>query len=41
MGEIRVNLTNFVTIGLIAFAFIFIANRALAFAGAGAATTQA
>lgn len=29
MGEIRVNLTNFITIGLLAFVFTFIANKAL------------
>lgn len=27
MGEIRVNLTNFITIGLLAFVFLFIVNR--------------
>lgn len=30
MGEIRVNLTNFITIGLIAVAFTFITNKGMA-----------
>lgn len=33
MGEIRINLTNFLTIGLIAFVFIYVATKALAVAG--------
>ena len=27
MGELRINLTNFVTVGLMAFVFLFIARR--------------
>lgn len=30
MGDIRINLGNFVSVGLIAFVFIFAVNRALA-----------
>lgn len=30
MGEIRVNLTNFITIGLMAFAFMFVAQKGMA-----------
>lgn len=30
MGEVRINLTNFITIGLMAFAFAFIAQRGIA-----------
>lgn len=33
MGEIRINLTNFITIGLIAFAGIYAINKALTVAG--------
>lgn len=36
MGEVRVSLTNFIAIGLMAFVFIFLANRALGAAGFGA-----
>lgn len=35
MGELRINLTNFITVGLLAFLFVFVANKALAFAGFG------
>jgi len=31
-GEIRVNLTNFITIGLMAFLFVYLAQKALGFA---------
>jgi len=31
MGEIRVNLTNFITIGLMAFVFVYLANKLVAF----------
>lgn len=27
MGELRINLTNFITIGLLAFVFLFIVNK--------------
>lgn len=27
MGELRINLTNFITVGLMAFVFIFIVRR--------------
>lgn len=33
MGDIRVNLTNIVTVGLIAYAGLFIINRAVTYAG--------
>jgi len=33
MGELRINLTNFITVGLLAFAFIFIANKLLPMVG--------
>lgn len=33
MGELRVSLSNFLTVGLMAFIFIFLANRALRAAG--------
>lgn len=33
MGDIRINLRSFVTIGLTAFVTIWLANRALAYAG--------
>lgn len=33
MGELRINLTNFITVGLMAFVFVFIANKALALGG--------
>lgn len=29
MGELRINLTNFVTVGLMAFVFVYGANKAL------------
>lgn len=29
MGEIRVSLPNFLTVGLMAFVFVYVANRAL------------
>lgn len=29
MGEVRVNLTNFITVGLMAFAFTWAANKVL------------
>lgn len=35
MGEIRISLANFLTIGIIAFVFIFAANRVLARTGMG------
>lgn len=31
MGEIRVNLTNFISIGLMAFIFIYVAKHGVAF----------
>lgn len=37
MGELRINLTNFITVGLMAFVFCFIAKKALAMAGINAA----
>jgi len=33
MGEIRINLTNFITIGLMAFIALFIINKGLQAAG--------
>lgn len=33
MGEIRVNLTNLITIGLMAFVAIFVINKGLTMAG--------
>lgn len=33
MGEVRINVTNFIAIGGMAFAFVWLANRALATAG--------
>lgn len=33
MGEVRVNLTNFITIGLMAFVALFVINKALTLAG--------
>lgn len=33
MGEIRINLTNFITIGLMAFVFVYVAGKALDVAG--------
>jgi len=33
MGDIRVNLTNAVTIGLMAFAGLYIINKAVTYAG--------
>lgn len=33
MGELRINLTNFLTVGLLAFLFVFVANHALKLAG--------
>lgn len=29
MGEVRINVTNFIAIGGMAFAFVWLANRAL------------
>lgn len=37
MGELRINLTNFITVGLMAFVFVFLANKALAVSGFGKA----
>lgn len=34
MGEIRVNLTNFITIGLMAFVFLFLFKKGAAFVAA-------
>lgn len=31
MGELRINLTNFITIGLMAFVFIYIVRRVVGF----------
>lgn len=36
MGEIRINLSNFITIGLISFIFIWVANKGLDYAGLAA-----
>ncbi len=36
MGEIRVNLTNIITIGLIAYIGVYAINRGLTAAGMGA-----
>lgn len=36
MGELRVNLTNFITVGLLAFVFVFIAKRFLQIVPGGA-----
>lgn len=33
MGEIRVNLTNFITIGLMAFLAVILINKALQYTG--------
>lgn len=33
MGEIRVNLTNFITIGLMAFLAVIVINKGLQYAG--------
>ena len=33
MGEIRVNLTNFITIGLMAFVAVYAINKGLSVAG--------
>jgi len=33
MGEVRINLSNFISIGLMAFIFLFVVNKALAAAG--------
>lgn len=33
MGELRINLTNFITVGLLAFVFVYIANKLLALGG--------
>jgi len=33
MGEVRINLTNFLTIGLMAFAFTFVSRKVLAMTG--------
>lgn len=33
MGEIRVNLTNFITIGLMAFVAVYAINKALTLGG--------
>ena len=35
MGDIRVNLRSFVTIGLTAFIMVWLVNRALSYAGLG------
>ena len=35
MGDIRINLRSFVTIGLTAFITIWLVNRGLAYAGLG------
>lgn len=35
MGEIRINLTNFITIGLIAFVAVYALNKGLRAAGQG------
>lgn len=37
MGTVKVDLANFVTVGLIAFIFIFVINRGLAMSGNEAA----
>jgi hypothetical protein len=33
MGDIRLNVRTFVTVGLVAFAGVWVVNRALAYAG--------
>ena len=33
MGEIRINLTNTISIGLMSFVFIWLANKGLTYAG--------
>ena len=33
MGEIRINVTNFLTIGLMAFVAVFVINKGLDYAG--------
>ena len=33
MGEVRINLTNFITIGLMAFVALYCINKALTLAG--------
>lgn len=33
MGEIRINLTNFITIGLMAFIALYVINKGLVLAG--------
>lgn len=35
MGELRVNVTNFVTVGLMAFAFMFIVQKGMGMLGKG------
>ena len=39
-GEIRINLTNFITIGLMAFAFIFVAMKVLPMVGLGSVSNS-
>lgn len=33
MGEVRINLTNFLTIGLMAFVAVYVINKAVSYAG--------
>ena len=33
MGEVRINLTNFLTIGLMAFVAVYIINKGVAYMG--------
>lgn len=33
MGEVRINLTNLIAVGLMAFAFVWLANKGLAAVG--------
>lgn len=33
MGEVRINLTNFLTIGLMAFVAVFLVNKAVTYSG--------
>ncbi len=39
-GVVRIDLVNFITIGLLAFLFVFLANRGLDWAGQKRFTTE-
>lgn len=40
MGEVRINLTNFVTVGLMAFVAVYAINKGLSMAGYSRFTTS-